>query len=172
MSCPWCLSRHRRIHCGVEVTESSTNKQQTLSPFLAIDEHLLGLTAVSVNDGGNPSVIPRKTFLLNKFNKCGVKVLVGQDHHNWASQQKQNRSPFKKSWLIICSTQTGEISNATCIDSVPHTFSGAGRVVQLNCTCNKDYTGPDGVTYTACNAEGFKGTNCLFVHTGVPCKQP
>jgi hypothetical protein len=57
------------------------------------------------------------------------------------------------------STETGEISEATCSDCPAHTYSGAGSIVQENCTCNKGYTGADGVECAACDAGGFKDTN-------------
>ena len=46
VSWPWRLSR------------------QTQTPFLTIDQHLLGLTAMSVNDGGDPSVTPQRELAL------------------------------------------------------------------------------------------------------------
>jgi hypothetical protein len=57
------------------------------------------------------------------------------------------------------STETGEISEATCSDCPAHTYSGAGSIVQENCTCNKGYTGADGVECAACDAGGFKDSN-------------
>jgi hypothetical protein len=57
------------------------------------------------------------------------------------------------------STDTGAISEATCSDCPAHTYSGVGSGILLNCTCNKGYTGPDGVECTACGAGGFKNTN-------------
>jgi hypothetical protein len=35
----------------------------------------------------------------------------------------------------------------------------AGSKALVNCTCNKGFTGPDGVECTACDAGGFQGTN-------------
>jgi hypothetical protein len=49
---------------------------QTEAPLLTIDEDLLGPAPVSVDDGVDPSVIPRQAFLLHKLNKFRVIVLV------------------------------------------------------------------------------------------------
>jgi hypothetical protein len=57
------------------------------------------------------------------------------------------------------STEIASVSKATCSDCPAHTFSGVGSSILSNCTCNKGYTGPDGVECTACDAGSFKDTN-------------
>ena len=54
------------------------------------------------------------------------------------------------------STATAGISEATCSACPAHTYSGAGSSVLTNCTCNKGYTGPDGVECEACVAGTYK----------------
>ncbi len=47
----------------------------------------------------------------------------------------------------------------TCQDCPSYTYSGVGIGLLTNCTCNKGYTGPDGVECTACIAGTFKDVN-------------
>ena len=51
------------------------------------------------------------------------------------------------------------ISEATCQGCPPHSYSGAGSGLMTNCTCNKGYTGPDGVACMACIAGTYKDVN-------------
>ena len=68
------------------------------------------------------------------------------------------------------SAETGEISESTCSDCPSHTFSGVGSIAQVDCTCNKGYTGPDGVACMACIAGTYKDVNgsspCLLCSQG------
>ena len=57
------------------------------------------------------------------------------------------------------STATAAISEATCQGCPSHTYSGAGSGLLTNCTCNKGYTGPDGVVCAACIAGTYKDVN-------------
>ena len=57
------------------------------------------------------------------------------------------------------STATGMSSESTCSACPAHTYSGAGSSVLTNCTCNKGYTGPDGVECEACVAGTYKEVN-------------
>ena len=57
------------------------------------------------------------------------------------------------------STPTAAISEATCQGCPSHTSSPDGSGLLTNCTCNKGYTGPDGVTCAACIAGTYKGVN-------------
>ena len=57
------------------------------------------------------------------------------------------------------STAKAEISESTCSACPAHTYSGSGSSVLTNCTCNKGYTGPDGVECEACIAGTYKDVN-------------
>ena len=50
-------------------------------------------------------------------------------------------------------------SESTCSACPAHTYSGAGSSVLTNCTCNKGYTGADGVECEACVAGTYKEVN-------------
>ena len=57
------------------------------------------------------------------------------------------------------STATAAIFESTCSNRPSHTYSGAGSGLLTNCTCNKGYTGPDGVACMACIAGTYKDVN-------------
>ena len=57
------------------------------------------------------------------------------------------------------STATAAVDQSTCQACPSYTYSGVGSGLLTNCTCNKGYTGSDGVECAACNAGSFKDTN-------------
>ena len=57
------------------------------------------------------------------------------------------------------STATAAISEATCQGCPSYTYSPDGSGLPTNCTCNKGYTGPDGVACAACIAGTYKDVN-------------
>ena len=57
------------------------------------------------------------------------------------------------------STETAQISESACSDCPSHALSGVGSISQVNCTCNKGYTGPDGMECEACETGSFKDVN-------------
>ena len=57
------------------------------------------------------------------------------------------------------STETGEISESTCSQCPAYTYSAHGSGMLTNCTCNKGYTGPDGIQCAACIAGTYKDVN-------------
>ena len=57
------------------------------------------------------------------------------------------------------STETAQISESTCSDCPAHTNSPDSSSMLTNCTCNKGYTGPDGLECAACIAGTYKDVN-------------
>jgi hypothetical protein len=54
------------------------------------------------------------------------------------------------------STVTATIFNDSCQDCPFYTYSVVGIGLLTNCTCNKGYTGPDGMECAACRAGTYK----------------
>ena len=57
------------------------------------------------------------------------------------------------------STGTGGTFESTCSDCPAHTYSPRGSGQLANCTCDKGYTGPDGLECAACIAGTYKDVN-------------
>ena len=56
-------------------------------------------------------------------------------------------------------TLSGGISESTCSECPSYTYSPVGSSMLTNCTCNKGYTGPDGIQCAACIAGTYKDVN-------------
>ena len=57
------------------------------------------------------------------------------------------------------STETGEMLESTCSQCPAYTHSADGSSMLINCTCNKGYTGPDGIQCAKCIAGTYKDVN-------------
>jgi len=67
-------------------------------------------------------------------------------------------------WQCPPGKYSATIGQSMCIDCPAHAYSPSGSGLLTNCTCNKGYTGPDGVTCSACIAGTYKDVN-----GSVPC---